>query len=86
MAIRSTVATGSAARTRRNSRCESATRTTQSNTGYDHLLVAARPLPAGEYEVFYNSSAIRALSCNFVPDDAYDDFTVTVHGLGGDGA
>ena len=50
----------------------------QSSTGYDHLLVAARPLPAGEYDVFYNSQRHTRFSCNFVPDDAYDDFTVTV--------
>ena len=50
----------------------------QASTGYDHLLVAARPLPSGEYEVFYNSQRYPRFSCNFVPDDAYDDFTVTV--------
>ena len=50
----------------------------QASTGYDHLLVAARPLPAGEYDVFYNSQHYTRFVCNFVPDDAYDDVTVTV--------
>ncbi len=50
----------------------------QASTGYDHLLVAARPLPAGEYDVFYNSQQYTRFVCNFVPDDAYGHFTVTV--------
>ena len=50
----------------------------QASTGYDHLLVAARPLPAGEYDVFYNSQRYTRFVCDFVPDDAYGHFTVTV--------
>ena len=50
----------------------------QSNTGYDHALVIARPLAAGTYHVRYNWQTYSKFPCNFMPDDAYDSFTVTV--------
>ena len=50
----------------------------QSSTGYTRTLTAARPLPAGEYDVFYNSQLYSRFSCAFVPDDAYLAVTVTV--------
>ena len=50
----------------------------QAVTGYDHALVTARPLPAGAYQVRYNSQHHRRFPCNYVPDDAYTGFTVTV--------
>ncbi len=49
-----------------------------SNTGYEHRLTTARPLPAGAYRVHYNSQHHRRFPCNFVPLDAYTDVTVTV--------
>ena len=50
----------------------------QSSNGYDHALVTARPLPAGAYRVHYNWQHDSNFPCNFVPGDAYDDFTVSV--------
>ena len=50
----------------------------QSSTGYRRTLTAVRPLPAGEYDVFYNSQHYARFPCNFVPVDAYLAFTVTV--------
>ncbi len=50
----------------------------QSNNGYDHTLVTARPLPAGEHSVFYNWQHYYQIPCNHVPTDAYNDWTVTV--------
>ena len=50
----------------------------QASTGYTRSLTAARPLPAGEYDVFHNSQHYARFPCNFVPDDAYLAFTVTV--------
>ena len=50
----------------------------QSNNGYDHTQVTARPLPAGEYSVFYNWQHYYQIPCNHVPTDAYNDWTVTV--------
>ena len=49
-----------------------------SNTGYEHRLTTARPLPVGAYRVHYNSQHHRRFPCNFVPLDAYTDVTVTV--------
>ena len=46
--------------------------------GYDHALATARPLPAGTYRVHYNWQHYSEIPCNFMPDDTYDDFTVTV--------
>ena len=50
----------------------------EASTGYTRRLTAARPLPAGEYDVLYNSQHYARFPCNFVPDDAYLAFTVTV--------
>ena len=50
----------------------------QSNNGYDHTLVTSRPLPDGEYSIFYNKQHYSRFPCNHVPTDAYDDWTVTV--------
>ena len=49
-----------------------------SSSGYDHMLATARPLPFGTYRVFYNVQSYLKFPCNFVPDDAYSDWTVTV--------
>ena len=49
-----------------------------SSNGYDHTLALARPVPVGEYRVRYNKQHYSRFPCNFVPDDAYDAWTVTV--------
>ena len=50
----------------------------QSSNGYDHALATARPLPAGTYRVHYNWQHYSEIPCNFVPEDTYRDWTVTV--------
>ena len=50
----------------------------QPSTGYEHRLATARPLPAGVYRVHYNWQHYTDIPCNFVPKDAYRDWTVTV--------
>ena len=46
--------------------------------GYEHMLATARPLPGGEYVVLYNLQLYVYFPCNFVPDDTYTKWTVTV--------
>ncbi len=46
--------------------------------GYTYMLSTARPLPAGEYRVHYFLQHHDYMPCNFKPDDAYLDWTVTV--------
>ena len=46
--------------------------------GYYYTLAIARPLPAGEYRVRYSLQDYAWIPCNFVPDDAYWVWTVTV--------
>ena len=53
------------------------------SNGYDHALTTARPLPAGEYRVFYNTQGYEFFPCNFVPQDVYRDWTVTVNAPAG---
>ena len=48
------------------------------SSGYTHQFRSTRPLPAGEYHVHYRWQHYGDFPCNFVRDDAYDDFTVTV--------
>ncbi|MDE2902396.1 MAG: hypothetical protein OXP73_05140, partial [Chloroflexota bacterium] len=48
------------------------------STGYDHALATTRPLPAGTYRVRYNWQHASEIPCNFVPDDSYWDWMVTV--------
>ena len=50
----------------------------QSSTNYDHALAIERPLPAGTYRVYYNWQHSSEIPCNFVPDDTYRVWTVTV--------
>ena len=50
----------------------------QPNTGYDNRLAAARPLPAGTYRLHRNWQHSSQIPCNFVPDDTYGDWTITV--------
>ena len=50
----------------------------QPSSGYTHQFRSTRPLPAGEYRVHYRWQHYEDFACNFVRDDAYDDFTVTV--------
>ena len=50
----------------------------RASNGYDHTLATARPLPAGNYRVFYNEQSYRYFPCKFVPQDGYIDWTVTV--------
>ena len=50
----------------------------QPSSGYTHQFRSMRPLPAGEYRVHYRWQHYKDFPCNFVRDDAYDDFTVTV--------
>ncbi len=49
-----------------------------SSNGYHHALSTTRALPSGQYRVFYNTQHYGKFPCNFKPDDAYDDVTVTV--------
>ena len=49
-----------------------------SANGYEHMLSTARPLTSGTYRVFYNWQHSADIPCNFKPDDAYRDGTVTV--------
>ncbi len=50
----------------------------QPSNGYDHQLATIRPLPAGTYRLHRNWQLSSDMPCNFVPDDAYRDWTVTV--------
>ena len=50
----------------------------QPSNGYTHQFRSTRPLPAGEYRVLYRWQHYEDFPCNFVRDDAYYDFTVTV--------
>lgn len=47
-------------------------------TGFDFTIVTARPLPAGVYRFWYHMQPPSHFPCDFKPDDAYDDWTVTV--------
>ncbi len=49
-----------------------------SANGYEHMLSTTRPLPVGRYRVFYNEQGHTGFPCDFLPDDAYNDWTVTV--------
>ena len=51
---------------------------TDPTNGYDNRLTTVRPLPGGEYRVFYNMQHYNTIPCNFKPLDAYQDVTVTV--------
>ena len=48
------------------------------DNGYEHAFALARPLPAGEYRINYNKQHYSRIPCNFVPDNAYCEWTVTV--------
>ena len=50
----------------------------QPSTGYDHQLATTRPLPAGTYRLHRNWQHSSEIPCNFVPDDSYRDWTITV--------
>ncbi len=50
----------------------------QPGNGYDHRLAITRPLPAGTYRLHRNWQHSSEIPCNFVPDDSYRDWTVTV--------
>ncbi|MDE2902300.1 MAG: hypothetical protein OXP73_04660, partial [Chloroflexota bacterium] len=50
----------------------------QPNTGYDNRLATGRPLPAGTYRLQRNWQHSSQIPCNFVPDDTYRDWTITV--------
>ena len=47
-------------------------------TGYDGTLVAVRPLPEGVYRLQEHKQIHSFIPCDFFPDDAYDEWTVTV--------
>ena len=51
--------------------------------GYYYTLAIARPLPSGEYRVHHNLHDYTYIPCNFVPDDAYWVWAVTVAAPGG---
>ena len=51
---------------------------TNPSNGYYYTLSTTRPLPAGSYTVRHNMQHYRDIPCNFVPDDAYLLFEVTV--------
>ena len=46
--------------------------------GYFYALSTDRPLPGDVYKVLYNIQLYNGFPCNFKPDDAYDEWTVTV--------
>ena len=48
------------------------------SNGYNYTLTTARPLPVGEYRVFHIRQNYRYIPCDFKPDNAYRDWTVTV--------
>ena len=50
----------------------------QPSTGSDHQLATTRPLPAGTYRLHRNWQHSSEIPCNFVPDDSYWDWTITV--------
>ena len=50
----------------------------QPATGYDHRLATTRPLPAGTYRLHRNWQHSSEIPCNYVPDDTYRVWTVTV--------
>ena len=47
-------------------------------TGYDGTLVAVRPLPEGVYRLQEHKQIHSFIPCDFFPDDAYDEWKVTV--------
>ena len=54
---------------------------TDPTNGYEHMLATARPLPGREYVVLYNLQLYVYFPCNFVPDDTYIEWAVTVEHL-----
>ena len=50
----------------------------QPSTGNDDVMATARPLPAGTYRLHRNWQHYDDYVCNFVRDDAYRDWTITV--------
>ena len=50
----------------------------QPGNGYDHRLATSRPLPAGTYRLHRNWQLSSDMPCNFVPDDSYRDWAITV--------
>ena len=51
---------------------------TNPSNGYDNTLSTARPLPAGQYRVYYHWQHYNEIPCNFRPDDTPDNWTATV--------
>ncbi len=49
---------------------------TDPTNGYDITLETARPLPAGTYTVHHNWQHYADKPCNYMPDDAYVEWTV----------
>ena len=50
----------------------------QPSTGYENRLATTRPLPAGTYRLHRNWQHSSEIPCNYVPDDTYRVWTVTV--------
>ena len=48
------------------------------NNGYDQTINTARPLPEGVYEFQVHRQRYNLFPCNFLPTDAYIEWTVTV--------
>ena len=46
--------------------------------GYDDTIVTVRPLPEGVYRFQHHWQHYRQIPCDFFPDDAYTEWTVTV--------
>ena len=46
--------------------------------GYDDTIVTVRPLPEGVYRFQHHWQHYRQIPCDFFPDDAYSEWTVTV--------
>ena len=46
--------------------------------GFDNVTVTARPLPGGVYRFQHHWQFYSDIPCNFIPDDVYDEWTITV--------
>ena len=53
------------------------------SNGYYSTLSTARPLPTGSYVVRHNNQYYKDIACNYAPDDAYTEHTVTVTAAAG---
>lgn len=48
------------------------------SNGYNYVITSAQPLPVGEYRISHHIQSYRYLPCDFKPDNAPDNWTITV--------